>query len=73
VHLSVHSISASKSISKLARSRPPSASPHSIHHGLQVHHSVHSILASKCISKRARSRPPSILLSSDGGWTEIQG
>jgi len=53
-----------KCISKLARSRPPSASPNSIDHGLQVHLSVHSSSASKCISKLDRSRPPSAALSS---------
>jgi len=53
-----------KCISKLARSRPPSASPNSLDHGLQVQLSVHSITASKCISKLARSRHPSAALSS---------
>jgi hypothetical protein len=43
---------ASKCISKLARSRPPSASL------------SYSISASKCVSKPARSRPPSATPSS---------
>jgi len=58
------SITASKCISKLARSRPPSVSPASIDHGLQVHLRVHSILDSQCISKLAWSWPPSASLSS---------
>jgi len=56
-------ITASKFISKLARSRPPSVSPDSIDHGLQVHLWVHSISASQCISKLARSWPPSASLN----------
>jgi len=63
---------ASKYLSNLARSRPPSASPNSLDHGLQVYLQTHSItacklrtiMASKCISKLARSRPPSASLSS---------
>jgi len=65
------SITASKCISKLARSRPPSVSTNSLQHGLQVHLSstldlglpVHvqtrAIAASECISKLAPLRPPS--------------
>jgi len=37
--------------------RPPSASPNSLNHGLQVHLWVDSISASKCNSKLAQSRP----------------
>jgi len=51
VHVQTCSITASQRISKLDRSRPPSASPNWIDHGLQVHLSVHSMSASKCISK----------------------
>jgi len=54
------SITASKCISKLARSRPPTVSPASLDYGLQVR----TIMASKCISKLARSRPPGASLSS---------
>jgi len=45
-----------RSISKLARSWLPSASPNSLDYSLQTR----SITASKCISKLARSRPPSV-------------
>ena len=54
VHLWVHSISASKCISKLARSRPPSVSPNSLNYAIHVR----MIMASKFIAKLARSRPP---------------
>jgi len=64
VHLWVHSISASKSMSKLARSQPPSESLRSINLSLQLHFQPRSITASKSISKLARSRPPSASLSS---------
>jgi len=57
MHLQSRSITASKCISKLARSRPRSASPNSLDHILQVYL---SITASKCISKLARSQPPSV-------------
>jgi len=50
---------ASKCISKLAWSQPPSASPNSLDHGGQVHLQNHSITALKCIAKLARLRPPS--------------
>jgi len=50
---------ASKYSSNLAQSRPPSASPNSLNHGLQVHHQTHSITASKCISEFTRSPSPS--------------
>jgi len=43
-------------VSKLARSRPPSLSPNSLDHGLQAHLQSRSITASKL----ARSRPPSV-------------
>jgi len=52
-------IMASKSISKLAGSRPPSASPNSLAHVLQVHLWDDSLMTSKCISKLDRSRHPS--------------
>jgi len=62
---------ASKCISKLARSRPPSVSSNSLHYGLQVHLSstlnlglhvliqTRSITASEWISILAPLRPPS--------------
>jgi hypothetical protein len=50
---------ASKYSSNLDRSWPPSASPNSLDHGLQVCTNI----ASKCISKLARLRPPSASLS----------
>jgi len=59
VLVQTRSITVSKCISKLARSRPPSASPNSLDHGLQVHLQTRSIAASKCISKLARLQPPS--------------
>jgi len=69
VHLQTRSITASKCITELTRPRPPSASPNSIDHGLQVHpRSItasncifwfHSISASKCISEFIRSPSPS--------------
>jgi len=46
---------ASKCISEVARSRPPSASPALLDYGLQVC----TIMASKCISEFTRSRSPS--------------
>ena len=55
---------ASKYSSNLDRSWPPSASPNSLHHGLQVHLQTRSITASKCISKLSRLQPPSASLSS---------
>jgi len=51
-------------ISKLARSRPHSASPNLLDHSLQVHLQTRSITASKCISKLSLSCPPSASLSS---------
>jgi len=60
VFLQTRSITASKCISKLARSRLPSVSLDSLDYGLQVR----TIMASKCISKLAQSRPPSASLSS---------
>jgi hypothetical protein len=56
--LQTHTIMASKCIFKLARSRLPSASPHSLSHALQVHLQSRSIPAFKCISKLARSQSP---------------
>jgi len=50
---------ASKYSSNLTSSRPPSASPNSVDHSLQVHLQTVSITATKCISKLARLRPPS--------------
>jgi hypothetical protein len=43
VYLQTRSITASKCISKLARSRPPSASPNSLDPGLQVYFQTRSI------------------------------
>jgi len=51
---------ASKYSSNLARSRPPSASPNSLDHSLQVHLQTRSMTATKWISKLARLRPPSL-------------
>jgi hypothetical protein len=59
VLVKTRSITASKCISKLPQSRPPSAYPNSLNRGLQVHLQTRSIAASQCISKVARSRPPS--------------
>ena len=65
-----HSISASKFISKSARSQPPSpslssnqsrapsASPNSLHRGLQVHLPVYTITAYKFIYKFSQSASP---------------
>ena len=55
-----HLITASKCISKLAQSRPPSVSTTSLDYGLQVRTNK----ASKCISKVAQSRCRSASLSS---------
>jgi len=55
VHLKSRLITASKCISKLSWSPPPSVSPNSLDYGLQVRTSM----ASKCISILARSGPPS--------------
>jgi len=46
-------------MSKLAPSRPASASSNSLNLGRQLHLQPRSITASKCISKFAPSRPPS--------------
>jgi len=51
-------------ISKLAQSRPPSASLSSLYLGFQLHLQPRSIAASTCISKLALSQPPSASLSS---------
>ena len=45
--------------SKFAQSWPPSASPNSLDHSLQVPLQTHSITAFKCIFKLTRLRPPS--------------
>jgi len=50
---------ASKFLSRLARSWPPSISPNSLDYCLPVHFQTHSITASKCISKLTRLQPPS--------------
>ena len=64
VHLWVHSISASKCISTLARSWPPSQSLSWLNLGHQAHLQSHSILASKCLSEYTRSWLPSALPNS---------
>jgi len=58
VHVSVHSISASKCISSLARSLPPSVSLSSLNPGFQVRLHTWSITTPKCISEFTWSRPP---------------
>jgi len=55
-----HPSTASKYLSNLALSRPPSESPHWLDYGLQVRTSM----APKCISKLDQSRPLSASLSS---------
>jgi hypothetical protein len=57
-YLKTRLIVASKCITKLARLHPPSASPDSHDHSLQVHLRAHSITALKCISTLARLRAP---------------
>jgi len=52
-------IMASKCISTLARSHPPSVSLYSLNHNLQVHLQTRSITASMCITKLARLLPRS--------------
>jgi len=59
VHLHICSITAAKCISEFTQSRPPSASPNSLHHGLQMPLQTPSISASKCISEFTRSWHPS--------------
>jgi len=59
VNLWVHSISASKCISKLARFRPASESLNLVDLGLQVHLQPRSIPDSKCISEFTWSRSSS--------------
>ena len=56
VLLQSRSIIACKCISKLDRSRPPSAALRSLDLGLQVHLQTRSITASKCISQFTPSR-----------------
>jgi len=58
-HPAHHASTSTNYSSNLAQSRPPSASPNSLYHGLQVS----TITASKCISKLAPLRPPSASLS----------
>jgi len=58
-HLARRPSTASKYLSNLARSEPPSVSPNSLNHGLQVHLQTRSITASKCISRLAPFRPAS--------------
>jgi hypothetical protein len=68
VHLLTRSITASKCISKPARSPSqsshndglPSASPNSLDLSLQVYLHTHLIMACKCISELARSHTPSV-------------
>jgi len=63
-YLQTRLITASKCISKLARSRFRSASLSSLDQGLQVYLQIRWITASKCISKLARSQPRRGSLSS---------
>ena len=64
MHLQTRSIIASKCISDLAQFQPPnshlhgppSESPYSLEHGLQVHLPTRSTTTSGCISKFTRSR-----------------
>ena len=58
-YLQTRSITASKCIPILARLPPPSVSPNSLHHRLQVHLQTRSITASKGISRLDRLRPAS--------------
>ena len=60
MHVQTCSIAASRFISNLARSQPPSVSLNSHDYGLQTH----SIMASMCISKLTRSRSRSASLCS---------
>jgi len=64
-YLQTRSIAASKCISKLARSRPKSASPNSLDHALKVHLSTRSITASKYIANDRRR------VYGDTGVTEV--
>jgi len=59
VYLQTHSITRSEYLSNLAQSRPPSVSPNSLNHGLQVHLQTRSITASMCISRLAGFWPAS--------------
>jgi len=59
---------ASKCISKLAQSQPPSVSPNSLDYGLQVR----MITALKCISEFTRPWPPSASLSSLDHGHQVQ-
>ena len=60
MHPETRLVTASKCISKLDRSQPPSASPNSLEHSLQVYLQTRSITASTCSSKLAQSQPPSV-------------
>ena len=63
VYLQTRSITASKSVTKLAQLQPPSASPHSLDYSLQVHLPPRSITASKCISILGRPKPACVALN----------
>ena len=54
------SITATKCITKVARSQPLSVSPNPLNHSLQVHLQTHSITASKCMFRLPRLRPSSL-------------
>jgi len=73
VHFGVETIPASKCISKLTPSWPPSAYPNSLDPGLQVHLWVHPIPVLKCISEIAASWLPTSSSRSHAGCTLIQG
>jgi len=60
-------ITASKCITTLGRSQPPSVSTNSLNYGLQVR----TITASKCISKLAQLRPPRASLNSLGYGLQV--
>jgi hypothetical protein len=62
-YLQTRQIMASKCISKLAQSQPPSVSPNSLDYGLQVDIQTSLITISECISKFTRSQPPSVSLN----------
>jgi len=51
-------------VSKLAGSRPPSESPNSFDHSIQVYLQARSIMPSKCITKLASSQLSSVSLNS---------
>jgi hypothetical protein len=72
VQLSVHSISAAKGISKVARSWPRSVYLSSLNLGLPVYFQNRSITASKCISQFTRSQPPSAAPNSIDHSLQVQ-